>query len=107
MNSIWLDKSGGPFNIMHSGYGVGAAIAPALLAPFTFKKEKVSANGTLSTIKIINMQPPYGIIAGLCFVSACCFCFFNLCKKTGGRQQPAVVVADEVSDRHRDFSIHA
>ncbi|VDM32961.1 unnamed protein product [Hydatigera taeniaeformis] len=80
LNSIWLEKSGGPFNFMHSGYGVGAAVAPGLLAPFTFAMEKTLANGTVVQNKIISLTVPYFIVGGLCCVCACLFCCFSLCK---------------------------
>nr|VZI21613.1 unnamed protein product [Spirometra erinaceieuropaei] len=36
LGAVWGDRAAGPFNFMHSGYGVGAALAPLILAPFTF-----------------------------------------------------------------------
>ncbi|VEL13096.1 unnamed protein product [Protopolystoma xenopodis] len=33
--TLWGKKSAGPFNFMHSGYGLGGALAPLLLTPFT------------------------------------------------------------------------
>lgn len=80
LNSIWLEKSGGPFNFMHSGYGVGASVAPGLLASFTFAQEKVFANGTVVKNRIISLTTPYFIVGGLCCGCACLFCCFSFCQ---------------------------
>ena len=84
LNSIWLGKSGSAFNFMHSGYGVGAALAPGLLGPFTYEETKELANGTATPDKIISLPKPYSIVAGLCCVCACFFCCFDFCKSSKG-----------------------
>ncbi|VDL43094.1 unnamed protein product [Hymenolepis diminuta] len=79
LNSIWLEKSGGPFNFMHSGYGVGAAIAPGMLAPYAYSDVRVLPNGTTVNTTLIHLHTPYYIVAGLCCFVACLFYCFNLC----------------------------
>ncbi|VDO05659.1 unnamed protein product [Rodentolepis nana] len=79
LNSIWLEKSGGPFNFMHAGYGVGAAIAPGLLAPYTYSDVRHLANGSTVNTTLIHLHIPYYIVAGLCCFVAFLFCFFNFC----------------------------
>nr|CDS34260.2 Major facilitator superfamily general substrate transporter [Hymenolepis microstoma] len=79
LNSIWLEKSGGPFNFMHSGYGVGAAIAPGLLAPYTYSDVRFLPNGSTVNTTLIHLHTPYYIVAGLCCFVACLFCSFNFC----------------------------
>ncbi|KAM3181743.1 hypothetical protein ACTXT7_013775 [Hymenolepis weldensis] len=79
LNSIWLEKSGGPFNFMHSGYGVGAAIAPGMLAPYAYSDVRVLPNGTTLNTTLIHLHTPYYIVAGLCCFVACLFYCFNLC----------------------------
>ncbi|KAM7538385.1 hypothetical protein Aperf_G00000061647 [Anoplocephala perfoliata] len=79
LNSIWLGKSGGPFNFMHSGYGVGAAIAPVMLAPYTFSSARILPNGSMENTTLIHLNTPYFVIAGLCCLVACLFCCFSFC----------------------------
>lgn len=86
LNSIWLEKSGGPFNLMHAGYGVGAAVAPALLAPFTYKTVSYNANALSEEAKLptfIYLHTPYYVVAGLCCLCAGLFCSFKYCGPHG------------------------
>ncbi|CAH8492041.1 unnamed protein product [Schistosoma bovis] len=87
--SVWEEKAAGPFSLMHSGYGMGAALAPLLVKPFTIPS--TSANNTttdnnhsLATniatkqdnsteLVIVNAVIPYSIVAGI--VLFCVFYF--------------------------------
>ncbi|VDD79688.1 unnamed protein product [Mesocestoides corti] len=102
LNSIWLKQSGGPFNFMHSGYGVGAALAPGFLAPFTFELVKTGINGTVSTKKIVRLGIPYAIIAGLCCICAGLFWFFNLCKSRARVAHPMELSKKENGEEESD-----
>ncbi|CAH8469903.1 unnamed protein product [Schistosoma turkestanicum] len=47
--SIWQEKAAGPFSLMHSGYGLGAAISPLLVKPFTIPNNNSSTNHSIQT----------------------------------------------------------
>ncbi|KAH9283890.1 hypothetical protein ECG_03977 [Echinococcus granulosus] len=103
LNSIWLEKSGGPFNFMHSGYGVGASVAPGLLASFTFAQEKVFANGTVVKNRIISLTTPYFIVGGLCCGCACLFCCFSFCQPSKEETTEATISKGEDSCSAEEF----
>ncbi|RTG81931.1 MFS transporter, FHS family, Na+ dependent glucose transporter 1, partial [Schistosoma bovis] len=87
--SVWEEKAAGPFSLMHSGYGMGAALAPLLVKPFTIPS--TSANNTTTNnnhslatniatkqdnsteLVIVNAVIPYSIVAGI--VLFCVFYF--------------------------------
>ncbi|CAH8429847.1 unnamed protein product [Schistosoma rodhaini] len=83
--SVWEEKAAGPFSLMHSGYGMGAALAPLLVKPFTIPSPS-NNNDTLVTnittnqqnntteLVLVNAMIPYSIVAGI--VLLCAFYFF-------------------------------
>ncbi|KAF7261683.1 hypothetical protein EG68_00955 [Paragonimus skrjabini miyazakii] len=85
--SIWGSEASGPFSLMHAGYGLGAAIAPLLAAPFTIHEESnatknetinieenlVAFYGNASDSAIIDPTIPYNLVALVLLV--CCGCF--------------------------------
>ncbi|TNN06702.1 Sodium-dependent glucose transporter 1 [Schistosoma japonicum] len=80
--SIWEEKAAGPFSLMHSGYGMGAAIAPLLAKPFTISfnssinNHSIVSNGTNSTeLVLVNAVIPYSIIAGIILFNVLYFLF--------------------------------
>ncbi|KAA3675028.1 MFS transporter, FHS family, Na+ dependent glucose transporter 1 [Paragonimus westermani] len=93
--SIWGSEASGPFSLMHAGYGLGAAIAPLLAAPFTIHEESnTTENETINVEKnlialysntsdsaIIDPTIPYNLVALILLV--CCGCFATF----GGLQQ--------------------
>ncbi|CAH8493279.1 unnamed protein product [Schistosoma rodhaini] len=84
--SVWEEKAAGPFSLMHSGYGMGAALAPLLVKPFTIPSNSNHNNDALVTnittnqqnntteLVLVNAMIPYSIIAGI--VLLCAFYFF-------------------------------
>ncbi|VDP90410.1 unnamed protein product [Echinostoma caproni] len=54
--SVWGSLAAGPFSLMHAGYGLGAAVAPLLVAPFTIRpyieNETKTLNTTNSTVQL-------------------------------------------------------
>ncbi|CAI2725773.1 unnamed protein product [Schistosoma spindalis] len=94
--SVWEEKAAGPFSLMHSGYGMGAALAPLLVKPFTIPSTLNNTNTTTTTtttdnnhhalatnittnqdnsteLVIVNAVIPYSIVAGI--VLFCVFYF--------------------------------
>ncbi|VDK86294.1 unnamed protein product [Dibothriocephalus latus] len=96
LGSIWGDHAAGPFNFMHAGYGVGAALAPLLLSPFTFDANftvhdsiSTESNSSLPDGKsdLVHMLPPCSIIAGLCLLSGL-FLISLRCQQSHVRSSP-------------------
>ncbi|CAH8490503.1 unnamed protein product [Schistosoma margrebowiei] len=86
--SVWEEKAAGPFSLMHSGYGMGAALAPLLVKPFTIPSTSTNNNTTTNNnhslatniatkqdnsteLVIVNAVIPYSIVAGIIL-----FCVF-------------------------------
>ncbi|CAH8824567.1 unnamed protein product [Trichobilharzia szidati] len=85
--SVWEAKAAGPFSLMHSGYGMGAAIAPLLVKPFTLpsvpKNDNTGSSSSSSTstptamnttnndtakdLVLVDAVVPYSIISGIIF----------------------------------------
>ncbi|TGZ69834.1 hypothetical protein CRM22_003513 [Opisthorchis felineus] len=90
LGSIWESKASGPFSLMHAGYGLGGALAPMLVAPFTIhtdsnKTENMSislivkdlyANNGTETV-LIDPIAPYNLVAAILFSCALCFIPFS------------------------------
>ncbi|KAK4474003.1 hypothetical protein MN116_002574 [Schistosoma mekongi] len=80
--SVWEEKAAGPFSLMHSGYGMGAALAPLLVKPFTISSnssinnQSIISNRTNSTeLVLVNAVIPYSIITGIILLCALYFMF--------------------------------
>ncbi|CAH8458882.1 unnamed protein product [Heterobilharzia americana] len=79
--SVWKEKAAGPFSLMHSGYGMGAAIAPLLVKPFTLPSVVSNNSLIMNTTKhddsrelvIVDAAVPYSIISGIIFL---CIVYF-------------------------------
>ncbi|VDQ07014.1 unnamed protein product [Trichobilharzia regenti] len=80
--SVWEAKAAGPFSLMHSGYGMGAAIAPLLIKPFTLPSVpkndttitsdtptgiNATNNNTAKDLVLVDAVVPYSIISGIIF----------------------------------------
>ncbi|TPP63634.1 Sodium-dependent glucose transporter 1 [Fasciola gigantica] len=101
LGSVWGLHAAGPFSLMHAGYGLGAAVAPLLVAPFTIRPDETNhtdPDNTTTTLNdplqvglnpitalltnttesaIIRPAVPYNVVAVILLLCAACFIFFN------------------------------
>ncbi|KAL3307426.1 hypothetical protein Ciccas_014058, partial [Cichlidogyrus casuarinus] len=90
LGATWLEKSSGPFNLMHAGYGVGASIAPLIVSAFTPLVNVSLPNATYAMQKdarYASILEPFAISLGanlLCAVAFLCLQFHKRYPKSFG-----------------------
>lgn len=120
LGSVWGPQAAGPFSLMHAGYGLGAAVGPLLVAPFTIRPSGTNGTEALDATEdsdhftalltnttepaLIRPAIPYNLVAGILLVSALCFIFFggvpnrcSMCQSAGGSNHSTAKRSNMVS----------
>lgn len=82
LGALWKEKSTGPYNFMHSGYGLGAALSPLLISAFDFSNIKVSPNATMTIDSATFIQHPFTIVGLYCILIALIFLIYCFIKNS-------------------------
>ena len=86
---LWAERAAGPYNLLHSGFGLGAAIGPLISRPFLASDSDASglnytndviSNGTTNASLASRIEYPYLFVGILCLLVAMVFVGFYVAR---------------------------